>query len=104
MRTDQFTKASPGRLVPVDGIPGMSHAFIPTPLPPTWKWPERLWPVLLEAHKALASLDGTGKHLPDPSLILRPLQTREAVRSSSLEGTYTDPQQQALFELDPTYP
>ncbi len=60
--------------------------------------------VLMEAHKALASLNGTGKHLPNPSLILRPLETREAVRSSSLEGTYTDPQQQALFELEPSYP
>jgi hypothetical protein len=60
--------------------------------------------VLLEAHKALSSLDGTGKHLPNPSLILRPLQNREAQKSSSLEGTYTEPKQQALFELDPTYP
>jgi Fic family protein len=58
----------------------------------------------MEAHKALASLNGTAKHLPNPTLILRPLETREAVRSSSLEGTYTDPQQQALFELEPTYP
>ena len=49
-------------------------------------------------------LGGTGRHLPSPSLLLRPLQTREAVRSSSLEGTFTEPRQQALFELDPKYP
>lgn len=82
----------------------MSVAFVPHPLPPDWTWPEELWPVLLEAHKALASLDGTGKHLPNPELILRPLQKREAQKSSSLEGTYTDPQQQVLFELDPRFP
>lgn len=63
-----------------------------------------LWPLLLEAHKALSSLDGTGKHLSNPELILRPLQKREAQKSSSLEGTYTDPQQQLLFELDPQLP
>jgi Fic family protein len=80
------------------------HAFVPDPLPPSWPWPDRLWPVLLEAHKALAALDGTGRHLPDPDLVLRPLQDREAQKSSSLEGTVTDPQQQMLFELDPMSP
>jgi Fic family protein len=59
--------------------------------------------VLLEARTALASLDGTGKHLPNPELLLRPLQHREAQRSSSLEGTIT-PREQALFLLDPKYP
>ncbi|MBA3521437.1 MAG: Fic family protein, partial [Gemmatimonadales bacterium] len=63
-----------------------------------------LWPTLLDAYKALSSLDGTGKHLPNPNLILRPLQNREAQKSSSLEGTYTEPTQQAWFDLDPTYP
>ena len=82
----------------------LTHAFIPDSLPAKWKWPTSLWPLLLEAHKALSSLDGTGKRLPNPRLILRPLQNREAQRSSSLEGTYTEPKQQALFELDPTYP
>jgi Fic family protein len=32
------------------------------------------------------------------------LQNREAQKSSSLEGTFTEPKQQALFELEPTYP
>lgn len=73
-------------------------------LPPAWKWPNELWPLLIEARTALATLDGTGRHLPNPDLILRPLQNREAQRSSSLEGTYTEPQQQALFQLDPKFP
>jgi Fic family protein len=101
MQVEQFPKDAPGVLIPIDGGPGSSHAFIPRPLPPRWDWPPRLWPLLLEAHKALAALNGIGKHLPHPRLILRPLQNREAVRSSSLEGTYTDPKQQALFDLQP---
>ncbi|MCC7236842.1 MAG: Fic family protein, partial [Bryobacterales bacterium] len=66
--------------------------------------PENLWKVLLNARTALASLDGTGKHLPSPNILLRPLQNREAQLSSKLEGTITDPQQQALFQVDPRYP
>ncbi len=87
--------------MPVSGVPGATHAFVPDPLPPTWTWPEHLWPVLLEAHQSLAKLDGAGRHLQSPELVLRPLQNREAQKSSSLEGTYTDPQEQLLFALDP---
>lgn len=100
MKTSLFGDRSPGKLVPVTGA-DFTHSFVPAPLPSDWQWPDRLWPLLVRAHKALGNLNGTGKHLPNSSLILRPLQTREAVRSSSLEGTYTDPQQQALFELEP---
>jgi Fic family protein len=103
MRPEAFSEARTGRVVPAAGT-GITHAFVPDPLPPSWPWPDRLWPVLLEAHKALAALDGTGRHLPDPDLVLRPLQDREAQKSSSLEGTVTDPQQQMLFELDPMNP
>jgi Fic family protein len=101
VRLDRFGSQSPGKLIPIAGGSGATHAFVPEALPPRWAWPQSLWPGLLAAHKALASLNGTGKHLPDSQLILRPLQAREAVRSSSLEGTYTDPKQQALFDLEP---
>lgn len=104
MKSESFGPTSTGKLVPVSGAANLRVAFVPAPLPPNWEWPQELWPVLLEAHKSLASLDGTGKHLPNPELILRPLQKREAQKSSSLEGTYTDPQQQVLFELDPKFP
>jgi Fic family protein len=104
MKADQFGDYCTGELISITGVPGVSHAFIPQLLPPQWEWPVRLWPLLLEATTALATLDGTGRHLPNPELVLRPLQNREAQRSSSLEGTYTDPQQQALFQFDPQYP
>ena len=103
MQPKVFSEAESGRVVPASGL-GITHAFVPDPLPPAWEWPGRLWPLLLEAHKALAVLDGTGRHLPNPELVLRPLQNREAQKSSSLEGTVTDPQQQMLFELDPKLP
>jgi Fic family protein len=95
----------PGELIPVkDGLPGAKFAFMPHPLPPKWLWPDNLWNLLVEARTSLASLDGTGKHLPNPEILLKPLQRREAQLSSKLEGTITDPQQQALFQADPTYP
>jgi Fic family protein len=96
-----------GTLVPVTKNAQNSHlkfAFIPNPLPPKWEWPDHLWQVLVDAKCALASLDGTGKHLPNPEILLHPLQRREAQLSSKLEGTITDPPQQVLFEADPRYP
>ena len=80
------------------GFPG--RAFVPSPLPPAWTWPERLWPLLLDANRELARLDGIGAYLPDPELLLRPLQHREARTSSRLEGTYAKPAQILLLELD----
>ena len=89
----------PGRLVRIkNGLPGVQVAFLPDPLPPRWQWPGGLWKLLVEARKSLSSLDGTGKHLPNPDILLQPLQSREAQLSSQLEGTITDPQQQVLFE------
>jgi Fic family protein len=105
MDRNEFTEKMTGQLVPVpDAPPDASVAFIPQPLPPNWSWPDRLWPLLIEARKSLSSLDGTGKHLPNPEILLQPLQQREAQLSSKLEGTITDPQQQILFQADPRYP
>jgi Fic family protein len=105
MDRKQFTPLMPGRLVSVQGpTADVRCAFLPNHLPPKWSWPTNLWPILLEARTALASLDGTGKHLPNPEIILKPLQQREAQLSSQLEGTITDPKQQVLFQADPRYP
>lgn len=105
MDSREFGSGMPGRLIPtLTGRPDTAYAYVPKPLPPEWEWPGRLWPLLLEARVAIASLDGTGKHLPTPEILLRPLQNREAQLSSKLEGTITDPQDQALFQSDPRYP
>jgi Fic family protein len=102
MDISKFSEHSPGKLIEISGLPGITHAFIPNPLPPDWGWPERLWPLLLKAREELARLDGVGKHLPNPQLLLTPMQNREAQRSSSLEGTFATPEQLALFEMSPT--
>jgi Fic family protein len=105
MERRNFSSSMSGRLVPLaNAAPDAQLAFIPSDLPPKWVWPEGLWKLLVEARTCLASLDGTGKHLPNPQLLLKPLQRREAQLSSKLEGTITDPQQQALFQADPRYP
>lgn len=82
----------------------VDRAFVPDPLPPDLTWPEELWPPLVDAERELARLDGTGTLLTDPELLLVPLREREAAKSSSLEGTYTDPEGQMLFKLDPREP
>ena len=103
MRREDFGLDSPGRLVKVS-FPDVDWAFVPDPLPPDWSFPADLWPLLAEAKQEVARLDGAGLHMPAPDLLLRPLQKREALRSSSLEGTYATPQQLLLYELAPKEP
>jgi len=102
MDLTKFSPSKTGQLIEISGVRGVTHAFLPDPLPPQWEWPARLWPLLLKAREELARLDGVGKHLPNPALLLTPLQNREAQRSSSLEGTIATPVQLALFEMEPT--
>jgi len=102
MDTSKFGPNCTGKIVEISGGQNVraSHAFIPNPLPPKWTWPVALWPLLLKAREELARLDGVGRHLPNPNLLLSPLQNREAQRSSSLEGIVATQQQLALFEID----
>lgn len=105
LQFSDFDENSPGEFVPViSGSELVSQAFVPDPLPPDFEWPLDLWPLLSDAESELARLDGTGKLLADPELLLTPLREREALKSSSLEGTYTDPEGQMLFKLDPKAP
>lgn len=78
--------------------------FIPNEFPPQWEFPTELWPLLSDAKEALGTLNGIGQTLPNPELLLRPLQNREAITSSSIEGTYVTPEQLLLYELDPREP
>ncbi len=103
MDLSKFGEKRTGELCAITGIEGATHAFIPAPIPVKWDWPERLWQILLEARTALAGLDGVG-NIFQIQRSLRPLQNREALRSSSLEGTYATPEQQLLFQMDPQYP
>src|SRR5262245_22571528 len=85
-------------------VGGLPFAFDPAPLPPTWFPSDLQWRLLIEAREALARLDGTGRHLANPSLLLRPLQNREALSSSSIEGTFATPEELLLFEVEPLSP
>ena len=100
MDTTRFDSNAPGRLVQIVAEWGKDHAFIPKSLPPDWEFPIKLWPLLSEAKKQIGLLEGIGRTLPNPSILLRPMSDREAIRSSRLEGTYASPKELILFELD----
>jgi Fic family protein len=99
----KFSDRKTGELVEI-AAPYGDLAFVPDPLPPVWEMPESVWRELAEARQLLGELDGLGRALPSPGLMLRPLQQREALRSSSLEGTYASPEELLLFELRPRLP
>ncbi len=99
-----FVEITPGKLVKVRIRDADDWAFIPNDLPNTWEMPNTIWQLLVQAREELGRLDGVGRHMPNYELLLRPLQQREALRSSSLEGTYATPEQLLLFEMDPREP
>lgn len=105
MDPTRFTESRTGELVRITTLNGPDWAFVPEPLPPKgWYFPTRLWPLLAEAQEQLARLDEKGRTVPNPTLLLDPLQKREALRSSSLEGTYATAKELLLYELEPKEP
>ena len=103
MDRNRFTNNKLGKLVPIT-LPRPDVAFVPAPLATSWQMPPSLWPKLMAARESLARLDGVGRHLTNPQLLLAPLQQREALRSSSMEGTYATPEELLLYQLDPREP
>lgn len=101
MRVEQFSEFKTGRLLPISPD-GRFHdyAFLPNPLPPNWKPSPATWRLVAEARDRVGKLDGAGDVLPNPSLLLRPLQRREAIKSNSIEGTYVTPEELLRFEAD----
>ncbi|WP_048646034.1 Fic family protein [Nitratireductor soli] len=95
MNLDLFSPDAPGRLIPT--IQGAT-AFVPSPLPPKID----LAAVFSEYGSAMAGigmLNAKMAQLGNPKLIIRPLQRREALLSSAMEGTYTTSDELALFEI-----
>jgi cell filamentation protein, protein adenylyltransferase len=84
MDRDQFTARSPGSLVAIDGS---ACAFVPAPLPPALPNSDELVLALDRASNALGTLNGAGRLLPNPHLLIAPYLLREAVLSSRIEGT-----------------
>ncbi len=62
-------------------------AFLPDPLPPHLELKTPVVKLLAEASEALGRLDGVGRNLPNPHLLVRPFVNVEAVFSSRIEGT-----------------
>lgn len=102
MDRQRFTNEATGQLVPTVPHGRPDVVLIPDPLPPKqWQPPNETCALVVEANKAIAKLDGQSGLLPNPHIVLSPIQRQEALRSSSLEGTYATPQQLLLFELRP---
>lgn len=95
MDRNGFGADAPGSLVPTIGG---RKAFVPNPLPPASIDVARFLPELTRATQAVGELKGIGRSVANPLLLIRPLQRREAVSSSSMEGTYTTLTDLFLFE------
>ncbi|HET7699317.1 MAG TPA: Fic family protein [Candidatus Limnocylindria bacterium] len=84
MNAADFTTAQRQFLRP---LPGGILAFHPPPAPDDIPLSSSLVNALAVANHALGELDGTGRHLPNPHLLIGPYLRREAVLSSRIEGT-----------------
>jgi Fic family protein len=97
MKRELFQTDAPGQLINIDTAVS-DVAFVPAPLPPKLTLDEDLWSLLVQAREELARLDGAGRNLSNPGLLLSPLKRREALKSSSIEGTFATPEQLLIFE------
>lgn len=98
-----FDENAPGELIRIT-YPHDDFAFIPNELPPQLVLDNHLWKLIVDARSSLAELNGIGQTLPNPNLLLRPLQTREALKSSSIEGTYVTPEELLIYRSAPREP
>lgn len=79
-----FRAPSTGRLVPIGGG---AYAYVPAPLVPDFRLADETIVALAEAERAVGALNGMGRLLPAPYLLIDPALHREAVMSSRIEGT-----------------
>ncbi len=86
MQKADFSSSPSGRLVPTERA---QWAFVPNDLPPARLDMNELAGPLASASQLLGELNGIGRTLIDPLLLIRPLQAQEALTSSSMEGTST---------------
>lgn len=99
-----FGSQSLGRLEKIVVLGGSDWAFVPNPLPSDFEVSNDLKDLLGDAREQLGCLSGIGRTLDNSSLILRPLQNREAIHSSSLEGTHATPVELLRYNIDPQAP
>lgn len=93
MNYDDFTKPA-GTFVPtLDGV----RAFLPYALPPNLDM-GAISEALGDARASLGELRGACRRLQNPMILIRPLQRREALTSSAMEGTYSTDDELVLAE------
>ncbi|MCJ2074534.1 Fic family protein [Methylobacterium sp. E-016] len=95
MKHADFVGSPSGRLAST--VQGQ-WAFVPHALPPSELDLTSLMGAIAHASQLLGELNGISRTLPDPYLLIRPLQVREALTSSSMEGTYTTVNDLLLLE------
>lgn len=99
MIPSEFTSESPGEMVRIasrTGQPGW--AFVPNLLPPMIQFDRDIAYAAERAALALGNLNGSGRMLPNPTLLLQPFVNREALASSRIEGTRAEFDQLVLLE------
>ncbi len=79
-----FEKPSGEIVTTIEGY----QAFVPAPLPPKLDL-VRLTAPLVRTMQKVAELKGASRRLPNPHILIPPLQRREALTSSAMEGTFT---------------
>ena len=87
MNPEDFHAPQVGKVI---RTPRGYFAFIPAPLPPDLIYDDRFVLALSQADAALSELSGSGRHLPNPHLLITPYIRKEAVLSSRIEGTKAD--------------
>ena len=75
--------------------------FVPDPLPPDIYY-DPIVRLMDEARGQLSTLEGTGRVLPNPDLLIRPYLAKEAVYSSRIEGTMASVMDVFRFDLERT--
>lgn len=99
MIPSDFTAESPGTIVRIPSRTGQQGwAFVPNSLPPSIQFDQGITSAAERAALALGNLNGSGRILPNPTLLLRPFMSREALASSRIEGTRADFDQLVLME------
>lgn len=94
MRYSDFAESPAGRLVPT--LYG-ERAFVPNDLPPNIDL-SRVAGQIVNTGLAIGELRGACRRLPNPYMLIRPLQRLEAQTSSAMEGTYTTADELAAAE------
>lgn len=89
-----FSGSPAGRLVPTTHG---QKAFVPNPLPPAIDC-SGFMIELSETMHAVGNLTGISRQLANPYMVIRPLQRREALTSSSMEGTHASPDDLVILE------